>query len=112
MRFLLMISADEESAAEAMAAGEFRSFPDWLRDLEERGVLRVHAGLHPSADATTVRVRDERVLLTDGPLIEGRDQVGGLAVIECRDLDEAVAVAAAHPAGRIGRIEIRPVREP
>jgi hypothetical protein len=110
MQFLLMISADEE-AVEAMAAGAFRSFPDWLRDLEDRGVLRVHAGLHPSADATTVRVRDDRVLLTDGPFAEGRDQVGGLAIIECADLDEAVAIAAGHPASRYGQVEIRPVRE-
>lgn len=110
MRYLLLISADEESAAEAMAAGHFDDFPGWLRDLEERGVLQMHAGLHPSPTATTVRVRDDEVLLTDGPFVEGRDQVGGLALIECRDLDEAVAIAAGHPASRFGRIEIRPVR--
>ena len=112
MRYLLLISADEEAAGQAMKAGEFDSFAAWLRDLQDRGVLELHAGLHPSADATTVRVRGDDVLLTDGPFIEGRDQVGGLAVIECRDLDEAVAIAAGHPASRFGQIEIRPVRTP
>jgi hypothetical protein len=111
MRYLLLIGADEETAQREMADGDFGSFDDWYDDLVRRGVLEAHAGLHPSHTATTVRVRDGEVLLTDGPFTEGREQVGGLALINCRDLDEAVQIAAGHPATHVGRVEIRPVRE-
>src|SRR5262245_50538629 len=107
-----MISADEDVAERAASDAGMRAFEAWLDDLERRGVLQVHAGLHPSANATTVRVREGKVLLTDGPYAEGREQVGGLALIECDDLDEAIDIAARHPATAIGQIEIRPVREP
>ena len=110
MRYMLLISADEDDAAKRMAAGAAGGFPAWLAELEERGVLEVHAGLHPSTTATTVRVRGDEVLLTDGPFVEGREQVGGFALIDVADLDEAVAVAAAHPAAAFGQVEIRPVR--
>ncbi len=110
MRYLLMISADEETAQKQMAEGNFASFEEWYADLERRGVLEVHAGLHPSPNATTVRVRGDEVLLTDGPFIEGREQIGGFALIDCRDLDEAIEIAARHPASAFGQVEIRPVR--
>jgi hypothetical protein len=111
VRYLLLISADEQTARERMVAGAFDRFTEWLADLERRGVLEVHAGLHPSPTATTVRVRDEEVLLTDGPFMEGREQVGGLALINCRDLAEAIEIAATHPATAVGQVEIRPVRD-
>jgi hypothetical protein len=111
MRYLLLISADEDVAEEAMREGGFGGFPAWLDDLERRGVLRAHQGLHPSRTATTVRVRGGEVLLTDGPFIEAREQIGGFALIDCRDLDEAIEIAAGHPASAIGQVEIRPVRE-
>ncbi len=110
MRYLLLISADEENAARAMADGSFGDFGRWLDDLRERGVLEVHAGLHASATATTVRVRDDEVLLADGPFIEGREQVGGFAVVDGRALDAAIGIAAGHPAAAIGQVEIRPLR--
>jgi len=110
VRYMLLISADEDDAAKRMAVGEFGRFPAWLADLEERGVLEVHAGLHPSPTATTVRVRGDEVLLSDGPFVEGREQVGGFALIEVADLDEAIAIAAGHPASAFGQVEIRPVR--
>jgi hypothetical protein len=111
MRYLLLISADEDVAEGAMGDGEFDAFGAWLADLQNRGVLRAHEGLHPSRTATTVRVRDGEVLLTDGPFIEGKEQVGGLALVECDGLDEAIEIAAGHPATAIGQVEIRPVRE-
>ena len=108
MKYLLMIGADEETAQREMARADIPSFEDWMADLAERGALRLHAGLHPSETATTVRVRAGEVLLTDGPFMEGREQVGGLALIECADLDEAIAVAVAHPMAHHGRMELRP----
>ena len=107
MRYLLLISADEERAEKAMAAGDFGGSTAWLADLQRRGVLEVHDGLHPSPTATTVRVRGDEVLLTDGPFIEGREQIGGFALIDCRDLDEAIEIAAGHPAAGV-----RPGRDP
>jgi hypothetical protein len=112
MRYLLMISADEDEAPKAFAAEEVDRFGPWLADLKARGVLEAHVGLHPSPTATTVRVRGGEALLTDGPFIEGREQVGGLALIDVRDLDEAIDIAAGHPATAIGQVEIRPVRNP
>jgi hypothetical protein len=111
MRYLLMISADEELAAQRMREGRFDAFRAWLADLQDRGVLQAHEGLHPSETATTVRVRADEVLLTDGPFIEGREQVGGFALIDCANLDEAIEIAASHPASAFGQVEIRPVRE-
>ncbi|MCA2214013.1 YciI family protein [Jidongwangia harbinensis] len=111
MRYLLLISADEVTAQERKVAGAYDRFTEWMADLERRGVLELHAGLHPSPTATTVRVRDEEVLLTDGPFVEGREQVGEFALINCRDLDEAIEIAAGHPATAIGQVEIRPVRD-
>ncbi len=111
MRSLLLIGADEQTAQEEMARANVNSFEDWMDDLERRHALRAHEGLHPSQTATTVRVRDGRVLLTDGPFMEGREQVGGLAVIECDTLDEAIEIAAGHPATSVGYCEIRPIRE-
>ena len=110
MEYLLLISADEETAQSRLREGAFGTFDAWITDLERRGVLRAHVGLHESATATTVRLRDGEVLLTDGPFAEGREQVGGLALVDCADLDEAVAIAAAHPAAAIGQVEVRPVR--
>jgi hypothetical protein len=111
MRYVLLISADEETAEQALRDGQFGSFSAWLDDLNRRGVLRVHVGLHASPTATTVRVRGDEVLLTDGPYMEAKEQVGGLVLIDCRDLDEAVEIAAGHPAAAVGQIEIRPVRD-
>jgi hypothetical protein len=111
VRYLLLISADEDQVEEFPSEEGLQEFWDWFNDLERRGVLKMHAGLHPSASATTVRVRDGQVLLTDGPFAEGREQVGGLALVECADLDEAIDIAARHPATSFGQVEIRPVRE-
>ena len=112
MRFMLLISADEEEVERTHLLDGIERFHAWIDDLERRGVLQVHEGLHPSSTATTVRVRDGEVLLTDGPFLEVKDQVGGFAVIEVADLDEAIAIAAGHPAAGVGQVEIRPVREP
>lgn len=112
MRYLLMISADESRSDEAVSEEGLREFARWMDDLVDRGVIRAHEGLHPSPTATTVRVRGDEVLLTDGPFIEAKDQIGGFAIIDVADLDEAIEIAAGHPACRFGQVEIRPVLEP
>ena len=67
--------------------------------------------LAPVEDATTVRVRGEEVLLSDGPFAETKEQMGGYDIIECEDLDEAVEVVSGHPMAKAGTIEIRPSLE-
>jgi hypothetical protein len=83
----------------------------WSEDLERRRAKLYGARLQPSLDATTVQVRDDEVLVSDGPYAETKDVVGGIVVIECADLDEAIKVAAGHPYARRGCVEIRPVWE-
>jgi hypothetical protein len=67
--------------------------------------------LHPVATATSVRVRDDKRLVTDGPFAETREQLGGFYLIEAKDVDEAIAIAARQPGARVGTMEIRPVME-
>jgi len=122
MRYLLMISAaetDEDALDDGTPSAEDRerqrsegiaAFTSWLDELLARGVLRAHEGLQPSATATTVRVRGDQVLLTDGPYLEAKEQIGGFALIEVDDLDQAIEIAAAHPACAWGQVEIRPLR--
>jgi hypothetical protein len=104
MKYMLLITGDE-TAAEHADDG----CGGWTEEMESRGVLRGGAGLRPPADATTVRVRDDQTLLTDGPFAESREQIGGFCMIECADLDEAIEIASKHPASGYGAIEIRPL---
>jgi hypothetical protein len=113
MRYMLMICDDESGQvgppAEVEADARFRA---WGEEMGRRGVLRGGARLRPSSDATTVRVRDDEVLLSDGPFAESKEQMGGYDLIECADLDEAIEVASKHPVAKFGVIEVRPLWEP
>ncbi|QDP98154.1 transcription initiation protein [Microlunatus elymi] len=112
MRYLLLISADESRIDDGEPSDEaIKVFTDWMDDLVRRGVLLSHEGLQPSRTATTVRVRDGHTLLTDGPYIEAKDQIGGMAIVEVDDLDAAIAIAAGHPACAWGQVEVRPIRQ-
>jgi hypothetical protein len=109
MRYLLMICDDEAtqlSPAELLADPGITS---WLQDIEDRGVHRGFVRLRPSGDATTVRLREGELLLTDGPFAETKEQMGGYNIIECEDLDEAIEIASRHPAAGHGSIEVRPI---
>jgi hypothetical protein len=75
------------------------------------GVLIDCGPLASASAATTVRVRDDQTLLTDGPAAELKEQVGGYTLVECADLDEAIEVASKHPAARFGSLELRPLWE-
>ncbi len=112
LRYMLLISADEAQVDDVVSDEGVRAFNTWMDDLVRRGVIRAHEGLEPSRTATTVRVRDGRVAVTDGPYTEAKEHIGGFALIEVDSLDEAVEIAAGHPASAMGQVEIRPVREP
>ena len=79
------------------------------REMAALGVLVDSAPLHPVRSATTIRVRDEEAVLTDGPYAELKEQLGGYYLLECADLDEALRWAATIPAARTGAVEVRPV---
>lgn len=104
MKYLLLICGDESAAVHAQDGCE-----GWSEEMVRRGVIDGGAGLAPPTDATTIRVRDQELLLIDGPFAETKEQVGGFVLIDCADLDEAIEIASKHPAARYGTIEIRPL---
>jgi hypothetical protein len=109
VKYALLICDDE---AVSPANDELEADPvhqAWRADLERRGGMLFGVRLHPVIDATTVRVRDGETLVSDGPFAETKDFVGGVVIIECANLDDAIAVAAGHPYARWGGVEIRPV---
>jgi hypothetical protein len=111
VRYALLICDDETASPsnEELAADPVHQA--WVDDLERRGGRLFGARLRPVVDATTVRVREGETLVSDGPFAETKDFVGGVVVIECADLDEAIAIAAGHPYAHWGSVEIRPVWE-
>jgi hypothetical protein len=111
MQYLLLIYTREaeEAAADpkdlAAMMGEYTVF---TQSLVQAGKLRAADRLRPTSAATTVRVRDGKVLTTDGPFAETREQLGGYYLVEAKDLDEALGIAARIPSARDGSIEVRP----
>lgn len=109
MRYLMLICADESLQIDpAKGAALQCDTVAWVAEMDGRGVRVMGDRLRPGTDATTVRVRDGELLVTDGPFAESKEQMGGFDVIECADLDEAIEVASKHPMARYGTIEVRP----
>jgi hypothetical protein len=112
MRYILMICTDESTVA-AMSPEEgsamMAEYETFGEEMGRRGVLQGGERLRPTTDATTVQVRDGEVLTSDGPFAETKEQVGGYYVVECKDLDEAIEIAAKIPGARVGTIEVRPI---
>jgi hypothetical protein len=92
-----------------MNTGQWSAFEAFGQAASEAGVLRSGAALHPVSATTTIRLRDNEVLMTDGPFVESKEQLSGYYVFECADLDEALAWAARIPSARHGAIEVRPL---
>src|SRR5271169_2936712 len=106
MQYLLLIySAENEPTPEGMLA-EYGTF---TQDIIQSGAFKAADRLQPVSAATTVRVRDGKTLTTDGPFAETREQLGGYYLVEAKDLDEAVGIAAKVPTARHGSIEVRPI---
>ena len=114
MKYLCLIY-DDERKMEAMPAdemdallGEYAAFAE---EIGGSGRLLAGEELQPSRAATTVRIRDGRMSTTDGPFAETREQLGGFFLVEARDLNEAIGLAARIPSARTGSVEVRPVAE-
>jgi hypothetical protein len=111
MKYALLICDDESVSPSNEELDADPVHRAWLDDLERRGARTFGVRLRPIVDGTTVRVRQGETLVSDGPYAETKDFVGGVVVIDCADLDEAIMVAAGHPYARWGGVEIRPVWE-
>jgi hypothetical protein len=109
MKYVLLISDDETVSPSNAELDADPVHQAWMTDLNRRGNMLTGVRLRPVLDATTVRVRNGETLISDGPYAETKDFVGGVVVVECADLDEAIAIAAGHPYAQWGGIEIRPV---
>ena len=114
MKYLALIYEDETQWAKMPKAeagkmfGEYYEFTDGIR---RSGHYLGGNPLQPTATATTVRVRNGKVSTTDGPFAETKEQLGGYYLIEAKDLNDAIQVAARIPSARIGSIEVRPIQE-
>jgi hypothetical protein len=113
MQYLLMCCIDEELWAklpETVKANVMRDYDELLKEVGKKGQLRASMKLAPGSASTTVRQRDGRRVVTDGPFAETKEQLGGFHLVECKDLDEALAIAARIPPVRVGgSVEVRPV---
>ncbi len=113
MKFLMFVCWDSDdmnaqTEPDPAEPREEESFP-WLDDVQARGIWITGDQLAPPRRARSVRIRDGKALVTDGPFAETKEAVGGFDVIECDSLEEALEVAAGHPAAKIGTIEVRPL---
>jgi hypothetical protein len=109
MKYLLLIYADEKVWTESEREKCCAESTKLAHELHANGKYLGAAPLHPVATATSVRVRNDKRLVTDGPFAETHEQLGGFFLIEARDLDEAIAIAGRIPGARKGTVEVRPV---
>ncbi|NDJ20142.1 YciI family protein [Nostoc sp. B(2019)] len=111
MKYLLLIYLEENALSETEREDCYVESAQLAQQLNSKGQYLATAPLHPVATATSVRVRDGKPLVTDGPFAETREQLGGFFLINAQDLDEAITIAARIPGARVGTVEIRPVIE-
>jgi hypothetical protein len=108
---MLLVFLAEEALCESAREQCYVESAALARQLDAQGQYLAAAPLHPTLTATSVRVRDGKRLVTDGPFAETREQLGGFYLVEARDLDDAIAIAARIPVSHVGTIEVRPVVE-
>jgi len=111
MKYMLLVYSEEAAWSEAELEKCYRESAQLAQQLNASGQYVAAAPLHPTSTATSVRVREGRRAVTDGPFAETREQLGGYYLIDAKDLDEAIGIAARIPPARLGTIEIRPVME-
>lgn len=111
MKYLCLVYFEESKLHNVPESPEDEECVAYDEKLRERGAVIASEALEPVETATTVRVRDGRTSVTDGPFAETKEQLGGFYLVEATDLDNAIQVAAGIPAARIGSVEIRPIRQ-
>jgi hypothetical protein len=114
MKYMLLIHDDEQAWGKMSQAEQQKMYGEYGQfgaQIKSAGQYLAGAQLQPTSTATSVRVRDGKRLVTDGPFAETREQLGGYYLVEATNLDEAIEIAARIPSARIGTIEVRPVVE-
>jgi hypothetical protein len=114
MKYMLLIYDDERVWAKMGASEQQKLFGEYMaftESIKKSGHYISGAPLQPIASATSVKIRNDKQLVTDGPFAETQEQLGGYYMVDARDLDEAIGIAARIPSVRLGTIEIRPVME-
>jgi len=106
MRYILFVCVDP--AAETYVPQE-DNIEDWVAEMDQRNVRVLGSRLKELKDARTIRRRNGKVIVTDGPFTETKEWIAGFDLLECANLDEAIDVASKHPMARFGRLEIRPL---
>ena len=112
MQYLLLIYRNEAELGKMTAEDRQKmsaEYGAYTQSIVQSGNFKAGDGLQPTTTATTVRVRDGKIMTTDGPFAETREQLGGYYLVEAKDLDAAIAMAARIPGARDGSIEVRPV---
>jgi len=111
MKYMLLIYVDELALSETERQDCYVESTQLAHQIHSSGQYLAANPLHPTSMATSVRVRDGKRFVTDGPFAETREQLGGYFLIDAKDLDEAIAIAARIPMARKGTVEVRPVME-
>src|SRR6185295_18684913 len=111
MKYMMLVYLDEQAMSDAEREHCYIESAQLTQELNSAGKYLGAGPLHPVATATSVRVREGKRSVTDGPFAETREQLGGYYLIDAEDLDEAMSIAERIPVAKVGTIEIRPVLE-
>ena len=115
MHYLLLIYSNEKEMAvmnPSAIASMTAEYTEFTKGIVQAGQFKAGDRLKPTSAATTVRVRNGQLATTDGPFAETREQLGGYYLVDAKNLDEAIAIAARIPGARVGSIEVRPIWPP
>ena len=108
---MLLVYLSEQALNDSERVACYQESTQLAHQLKEAGQYLAASPLHPVATATSVQIREGRRLVTDGPFAETREQLGGYYLVDAKDLDEAIGIAARIPGARHGTVEVRPVME-
>jgi hypothetical protein len=111
VKYMLLIYADEQAWTETEREQCYQESTELAHELKSKGQFLATSPLQPVSTATSIRVRDGKRVVIDGPFAETREQLGGFFLVDAKDLDEALEIAARIPAARKGTVEIRPAVE-
>lgn len=111
MKYMLLIYSEEKALTDSERQHCYAESTELTHELNARGQFLAASPLQPVATATSIRVREGKRLVTDGPFAETREQLGGYFLVDASDLNEAISIASRIPAARWGTVEVRPVVE-